>query len=119
MIKIDAITEGAIVSETVEFKVVKVNKKSVIVEDPKGYRLLINSRDFAKFQVHKTTTAKKSTPKKETSSSELPTLRGRFPKWATSTPKKDFVRESRAQGVTATFEAYKEYREFKKDQRNS
>ena len=119
MIKINEITTGATVSIQTKFTVKKVNKKSVLVEDAKGNTHRISDKDFSKFRVAPTTGVTTPQPKttKSTSREALPSLRGRYPKWANSTPKKNFVRAERAEGNTATPATYAEYRTFLKEKR--
>lgn len=117
MIKINAIKEGATVTSTSEFTVVKINKKSVIVKDATGKERSIRDRDFNKFNMvgaTSTTSTTKSTRKSRVSPAKV----GRYPKWANSNPKKQFVMMEREQGKKASLETFKAYRQFQKEQRN-
>jgi len=120
MINIKKVKVNSTLTTESTFTVIKVNKKSVIVKDSKGKRQAINSKDFAKFNMSGTTKApaKETTATSKTTASSI-SLRGRYPRWANSTPKKEFVMMERGQGKTATHASYKEYREFKKAQRTS
>ena len=131
MIKINEITTGATVSMETTFTVTKVNKKSVVIQDSKGNTHLVRDRDFSKYGVvtnnttktkAKTSSSKKSVSNTKTTASNrkaLPTLRGRYPKWANSAPKQNFVRAERAEGNVATPETYAEYRSFLKKKKKA
>ncbi len=100
MIKIETIKTGATVSSTTNFTVVKVNKKSVIVNDAKGNRKAINAVDFKKFNM-------------EAESKPL-NIKEKMPAWADSASKKQYVKLARNRGEKATKASWDGFNEFQK-----
>jgi len=120
MININNIELGTTITKTTEFTVIKKNKKSVVIKDSKGETTVVRDRDYSKYgmstQTEQAPVAKKTTSKTTSTKSpkSLPSLRGRYPKWANSNPKKEFVRSARAAGNPTTETAYAEYKTFLK-----
>jgi len=123
MITIKTIKKGSTVTSLQIFTVIKVNKKSVQIQDSKGNTSIIRDRHFNKYGMESSTITETKGETAETPTRKLrevsPPKVGRYPKWAISTPKKNFVMMEREAGKVATKESYKEYRVFLKELRNS
>tara|TARA_R110000764_G_scaffold198708_1_gene283990 strand:+ start:48 stop:413 length:366 start_codon:yes stop_codon:yes gene_type:complete len=119
MIKINEITTGAVVTMETTFTVKKVNKKSVVIEDTHGKSHVVRGKDLAKYGIVSTTMVPTKSATKTVTRKSLPSLRGRYPKWATSTAKQEFVRAERAEGNKATQETYAEYKNYLRVQKHA
>tara|TARA_R100000951_G_C2578374_1_gene161107 strand:- start:213 stop:563 length:351 start_codon:yes stop_codon:yes gene_type:complete len=115
MITINKIKEGSKIIPLSELTVTKINKKSIVAKDERGNKLIIRDRNFKHFGI---STIAQNTTVTETKKTTIST-RGRYPKWANSTPKKNFVMMERTQGKTATKASYDTYRAFLKSQRTT
>ena len=113
----NAIKEGATVIAA--YTVVKVNSKSVILEDSRGNRVNVRDRDYKYYSINPgkgnniTSTRKSNVIKSEKESITTTKAVGRMPTWATTKDKKKFVIMSRQAGNKATLALYKEFKKSK------
>jgi len=97
------LTPGSTIEKRTMFKIVKVNKKSIVIKDGKGNQETVRERDYSKYS------ALTSVGKGESRAN------GRFPVWANTETKKDFVRQARRTNTPSSENDWKAYKEFQKN----
>ena len=110
----ESLKEGMTVTRP--FTVVKVNSKSVVLEDSKGNRTTVRDRDYAHY--FKGVQAKAINGYNKSNETSTPTTgthkaSGRMPNWANTQDKQKFVVMCRQNGTTPSAKAYGEYKNSK------
>lgn len=107
MVQHESLKEGMTVTRP--YTVVKINPKSIVIEDSKGERISVRERDYDHYfkgVQAKSLNGYNKEPKKTTPKTAMP-------KWADTKEKQRFVTMSRKAGDNPTMKGFKDWKKSK------